>query len=205
MALRPDNGNHPLLLATGAVVIWWGRIEGLIFQETMNLGLHPEVEKAGICKPLQISTERLIAQWAKASRLVLSDTPPWQDEISRVKGELTECAETRHLLVHGFWDYPNPDQEPLVCKITLLKPDRSGEVQMAQYLIDYPTLAEFHNRLSRLYHELLGITGYVAVRVPLGRRPKAELSDPEANQEADPSQGPAPSQKRSFGLYRDWE
>jgi hypothetical protein len=203
MAIRPDNANTPLLLAAGAVVIWWGRIEGLIFQETMAMSHHPDVAVAKVCEPLQIATERLISQWAKASRIVMADAPDTQAEISRIKGELSDCAETRHVLVHGFWDYPDDRSDPLRSNVTVIKPERAGGVQYRKYEVDYPTLAEFHNRLSRLYHEVLSLTLHVGLRVRPGNPPTIELGEAKASPSPDLSLPPGPNRRQTLGLYRD--
>ena len=205
MALRPDNANHPLLLATGAIVIWWGRIEGLLFQEAMEMSHHPVVAAAKACEPPKIRTKDLIAQWAKASRIVMADSPDTQAEISRIKGELTECAETRHILVHGFWDYPDERNDPLKSNVTVIKPERSGGISLKKYEVDYPTLAEFHNRVSRLYHEVLGLTLHVGLRVWPEKLPTVEIVEPTAIPADDPSRAVVPNRKRTIGLYRDLE
>ena len=174
MALRPDNANYPLVLVTGAIVIWWGRIEGMLFQETMNMGLHADEAISSLCQPLQIATQKLIAQWARASRRVVADDPELQAAISKVKGELTDCAGDRHILAHGFWDYPHDDQIPLQSKITVIKPDGADGVKFEQYEVNFQILSEFHDRLSLIYHRILGITGAIESRIPLRSRPKVQ-------------------------------
>ena len=155
MALRPDRANERLILATGAVVIWWGRIEGLLFQNCLMIRQDPKVAARFGSEPPYVATDRLISHWAKIGRLVAAPDTELQAEISATKVELTECAEFRNTLVHGFWDYPTSEQPADQSNVTIIKPMRDGGLKFAQHTVDYQMLAKFHDRLARLYNRVL--------------------------------------------------
>lgn len=176
----------------------------MLFHEVLASRSHPALQGTGICEPLQIATERLIDQWAKASRRVAQESPEMQAEVSALKIELKYYASTRNILVHGFWDYPSPEQNPNKLNVQIVKPTRSGETEFTRYEIDYQTLAEFHDSLARLYHRIVSLTLHgVFCRLP--QRPKAEPTEAVANPASDSSLNPAPNQTPVIGLFRERE
>jgi hypothetical protein len=156
---------HETMLAlTGAVVTWWGRIEGSLFQDLLIAQRHSSV-KAEICAPLPVGTKNLITTWIKTMGLVENEQA-WFDEIKRIAAGLRDCAEDRHVIVHAFWDYPDPAQADR-SKLTIIKPAKGspGQIRFAQYHMDIPKLAEMEQRFRTLYHRVMASSLNLSVRV----------------------------------------
>lgn len=152
-----DEIYDPILLTlTGAIVTWWGRIEALMFHDLLTLQHDDAVKASGVCNPLPMGTRPLVKAWIKATAIFETEEK-WQRELEHVASELRECSEDRHVLVHGFWDYPDPAKSDRT-QITVLKPGKkgsSGKLLFAQYKIDVAKLHEVEARFRRLYHRLL--------------------------------------------------
>lgn len=155
MASREEAYDPILLTLTGAIVTWWGRIEGMMFHDLLALQHDDGVKLSGACDPLPTGTKALIGAWVKATRIIETEEK-WHRELEQVAVELRELAEERHVLVHGFWDYPDPAHSNR-SKITVIKPAKGNrsQLQFSQYRTDTAELHELETRFRRLYHRIL--------------------------------------------------
>jgi hypothetical protein len=162
-----------MIYLTGSIVIWWGRIEHLIFAELTQLRQHPAVEAAGVCDHVQIATKRMLAQWRKAAIIAAGADDELVSEIETLTADLRDLAEDRHLLVHSFWPYPTETAAEEVT-LTILKPQGDGYLFL-QTPVNLAKLTEAHQHAVALYHRVLQITLDRRFRM---RRPKG-ASAPE--------------------------
>jgi len=159
MSLDMSEGSEtydPILLTlTGAIVTWWGRIEGMMFHDLLTLRHDDAVKASGACDPLPMGTKPLINAWVKATRIIETEDK-WHEELKSVATELRECADDRHVIVHGFWDYPDPAKSDQ-SQITVLKPSKGDRSKLlfAQYKINTDKLNEIETRFRHLYHRIL--------------------------------------------------
>ena len=182
MTDAPNETYDPILLTlTGSIVTWWGRIEGMLFHDLLSLQHDPAVKASGACDPLPIATKRLIKAWTKATQIFETEEK-WQHELAAVKLELEECSQDRHVIVHGFWDYP----DPVKCdrtQITVMKPGTEDKLLFAQYNIDIDKLSEMERRFIHLYHRILPFTLNHGFRMARTIFPKAPSAETEASQD----------------------
>ena len=126
-----------------------------MFTDLLALQHHPAVRATGLCDTLQIATKRLIKQWTAATLLAETDASLLA-EVPKLAKEARELADERHILVHGFWDYPSPDQS-IASKITVIKPSKGGGISFQQYSTDLDDLIATYNRCISLYHRVMAI------------------------------------------------
>lgn len=146
-----------VIALVGGVVIWWGRTEHLMFTDLLELRQEPAIQGKAKFAQVPISTNPLIRQWSAAALLMETETAA-QREVELVRDELYRCAEDRNIIVHGFWDYPEPEPKS-EHKITVMKPTRdNASIEFRQYQIDRETLQRTHNSAVSLYHRILPFT-----------------------------------------------
>lgn len=159
MACRVPKGIDPMLIQLkGAIVTWWGRVEGLVVSDLLAMRHHPKAAKVAK-EPIQVATNRLIGQWRRTRCAIFADQPAHLSKVEELATELRETADGRHVLVHSFWPYgtSSPD-EPV--KLRSIKPQRADPsiLEIKSYPIDPEKLDALNERLIRLYHRLLPMT-----------------------------------------------
>jgi hypothetical protein len=153
----PGGINPDLVSLTGAIVTWWGMIEGVIVQDVIGMNSHAAVHADGECWPVQTATRRLISQWVRARRIAHRTFPDNGFDFEAARGNLAECAEIRNRLVHGFWRFGTPSEPRDDFVISTFKPIRGkpNSFEFERYLIDVPMLDSFNSRLASLYHSVM--------------------------------------------------
>lgn len=151
--LYPD---AQLLALTGSVVMWWGRIEHLLFTGVLMLKHHAGVASSGVCDPPQIATKRLINQWQKAAKIAADGDAAQIAEVEAVTVELYDVADDRNGIVHSFWPYPMPTQERSLALICV-KPTKTGDLIWRQCKMDAELMTKVSDAASRLYHRVLAL------------------------------------------------
>ncbi|MEO3432097.1 hypothetical protein [Inquilinus sp. CAU 1745] len=155
MACRIPENIDPLLVSlTGAIVTWWGRIEGILFRDLMFTRRHPATRHIIEKDPFPVSAKPLIRQWAKCRRAIFADNPVKLQRTEDIRQRLSDASEERNMIVHGFWPYGDDDPESIT--IQRVKPKKKTDIlAFDSYIATVEKLNNLNERLIFLYHETL--------------------------------------------------
>ena len=141
-----------LISLTGAIVTWWGRIEGLLTRDLITLRQHPACADYARKERFPVSTGRVIDQWEKTRNLVFQGNDQKRLQTSELVTRLRKCADERNILVHYFWPYGN-QQDPSTLRLSSIKPARRShdDLEFRSVTITLEDLDDLNERLFRLY------------------------------------------------------
>lgn len=149
--------DQSVISLTGSIIMWWGRIEFLLFNDLLALQHHPNVAKSQICERIQSRTKDLVAQWRKASVLATEDDRELTESVELIAERLQRISGLRHVLVHWFWPYPDPNQNKKF-RLTFFRRDSRGQFYFRQHDVDGQMLGDAEHECIDLYHRLLWIS-----------------------------------------------
>lgn len=148
----------PLLVSiTGAIVTWWGRIEGVLVYDLLASRQHPAARPIAEKQQFPVSTSRVIAQWARCRRAIFAGNPGELRRVENTRQRLADAAKDRHALVHGFWPYGGDPADPTTLRLQMIKPKKgeTGMMEVHQRTITIDSLDDFNERLIHLYHTVM--------------------------------------------------
>jgi hypothetical protein len=159
----PGGIPYDLIVAIGAIVTWWGRVEGMLVFELAPLRAHPACAKLAEKERFPVMTGKVIKQWADAQRLVFAADARVLAEVDELETELFACADERNKLVHYTWPYGGPEGQTTLT-LQSIKPAKGTHdtLLLSKHTIDPESLDRTNDRICALYHRLLPSTIRVA-------------------------------------------
>lgn len=141
-----------LISLTGAIVTWWGRIEGLLVRDLITLRQHPACVDYARKERFPVSTGKVIDQWEKTRNLVFAGNDEKRSQTHALTKRLRDCADDRNILVHYFWPYGN-ERDPSTLRLTSIKTARGShdDLEFRSVTITLEELDDLNERLFRLY------------------------------------------------------
>jgi hypothetical protein len=152
MQEHPDINDAEIAALLGSIVIWWGRVENLMFRDMLDMRRHPDISSQERFKKTVIATKKLISQWCAAA-LILETEKQAKAQLKTIRQDLYDCAEDRNALVHGLWDYPEFEQRTEI-DVSVIKPVEGGQLLLSRYRVDAGRLAEVQRQAVSLYHRM---------------------------------------------------
>lgn len=148
----PPHIDDRLVSLTGAIVTWWGRIEGLLTRDLITLRQHALCAEYAKKERFPVSTGLVIKQWEKTRSLVFAGNEEKCRQTKDLVSRLRDCADDRNTLVHYFWPYGN-DQDPSVLRLSSIKTRRGTHdtLEFREVTITVKDLDDLNERLFQLY------------------------------------------------------
>lgn len=148
----PPNIDDRLIGLTGAIVTWWGRIEGLLVRDLITLRQHPACREFAEKERFPVATGKVIEQWKKTRNIIFAGNAEKCRQTSELAAQIEECARERNILVHYFWPYGN-DPNPTELRLQSIKPRKGTHdtLEISSVTVNLENLDDLNERLFRLY------------------------------------------------------
>jgi hypothetical protein len=141
----------------GSIIIWWSRVEQLMFDDMAARRKRPHLQSQPTFARIEMNANGLIRQWAAAVLVELQDSAD-QKGIEELRTDLYAFAERRNELIHAFWDYPEVASRT-EHKLTHIRSSADNlSYLIRQGTVSTNALAELNREATRLYHMVLPLT-----------------------------------------------